>query len=68
MNTSTIGTINRPAGSIVTNRVLRNTCALLALNLQHPGLVLPLVGDFGLVFLTTRFRNSGNRSTTTTNS
>ena len=57
-----------------TNRVLRNTYALLALtllfsavtagitmalNLPHPGLVLTLVGYFGLLFLTTRFRNSG---------
>jgi modulator of FtsH protease len=74
MNTSTIGTLNSPASSIATNRVLRNTYALLALtllfssvtagitmalNLPHPGLVLTLVGYFGLLFLTTRFRNSG---------
>jgi modulator of FtsH protease len=53
---------------------LRNTYALLALtllfsavtagitmalNLPHPGLVLTLAGYFGLLFLTTRFRNSG---------
>ena len=74
MNTSTIGTLNRPASAISTNRVLRNTYALLALtllfssvtagitmalNLPHPGLVLTLAGYFGLLFLTTRFRNSG---------
>jgi modulator of FtsH protease len=74
MNTSTIGTLNSQASSIATNRVLRNTYALLALtllfssvtagvtlalNLPHPGLVLTLVGYFGLLFLTTRFRNSG---------
>jgi modulator of FtsH protease len=74
MNTSTIGTLNSPASSIATTRVLRNTYALLALtllfssvtagismalNLPHPGLVLTLVGYFGLLFLTTRFRNSG---------
>jgi modulator of FtsH protease len=74
MNTSTIGTLNSQASSISTNRVLRNTYALLALtllfssvtagitlalNLPHPGLVLTLVGYFGLLFLTTRFRNSG---------
>jgi len=74
MNTSTIGTLNSPASSIATNRVLRNTYALLALtllfssatagitmalNLPHPGLVLTLAGYFGLLFLTTRFRNSG---------
>jgi len=74
MNTSTIGTLNSPASSIATNRVLRNTYALLALtllfssvtagitmalNLPHPGLLLTLAGYFGLLFLTTRFRNSG---------
>jgi modulator of FtsH protease len=74
MNTSTIGTLNSPASSIATTRVLRNTYALLALtllfsavtagitmalNLPHPGLVVTLVGYFGLLFLTTRFRNSG---------
>jgi modulator of FtsH protease len=74
MNTRTIGTINSPASSITTNRVLRNTYALLALtllfssvtagitmalNLPHPGLLLTLAGYFGLLFLTTRFRNSG---------
>jgi modulator of FtsH protease len=74
MNTSTIGTLNSPASSIATTRVLRNTYALLALtllfsavtagitmalNLPHPGLVVTLVGYFGLLFLTTRFRTSG---------
>jgi len=74
MNTRTIGTINSPASSITTNRVLRNTYALLALTLlfssvtagitmalklPHPGLLLTLAGYFGLLFLTTRFRNSG---------
>jgi modulator of FtsH protease len=74
MNIYTSGTVNVPAQSIATNRVLRNTYALLALtllfssvtagitmvlNLPHPGLVLTLVGYFGLLFLTTRFRNNG---------
>ena len=74
MNTRTIGTITSPASSIATNRVLRNTYALLALtllfssvtagismalNLPHPGLLPTLAGYFGLLFLTTRFRNSG---------
>jgi modulator of FtsH protease len=74
MNTTTIGTINSPASSITTNRVLRNTYALLALtllfssvtagiamalNLPHPGLLLTLAGYFGLLFATTRLRNSG---------
>jgi modulator of FtsH protease len=31
----------------------------MALNLPHPGLVLTLAGYFGLLFLTSRFRNSG---------
>ncbi len=74
MNTYTSGTVNVPAQYVATNRVLRNTYALLALtllfssvtaaitmalNLPHPGLVMTLLGYFGLLFLTTRFRNSG---------
>ena len=73
MNTYPTGAIRRESGVIATNRVLRNTYALLAmtllfsavtagismaLNLPHPGLVLTLVGYFGLLFLTARFRNS----------
>jgi modulator of FtsH protease len=30
----------------------------MALNLPHPGLMITLVGYFGLLFLTTKFRNS----------
>jgi modulator of FtsH protease len=56
-----------------TNRVLRNTYTLLsmtlffsaltagvsmALNLPHPGLLLTLVGYFGLLFATAKFRDS----------
>ena len=56
------------------NRVLRNTYWLLsltllfstaaaaltaALRLPHPGIVITLIGYFGLLFLTTRLRNSG---------
>ncbi len=59
---------------VSTNRVIRNTYMLLSLTLAfsavvagaamafrlpHPGLVLTLVGYFGLLFLTTKFRNSG---------
>ncbi len=67
--------ISRPAISgIEVNQVLKNTYALLSLTLlfsgavaglsmafnwPHPGLLLTLVGYFGLLFLTTRFRNSG---------
>jgi modulator of FtsH protease len=56
---------------LATNRVIRNTYLLLsmtlafsaltaamstALNLPHPGLIITLVGYFGLLYLTTRFR------------
>ncbi|MBT8121797.1 MAG: Bax inhibitor-1/YccA family protein [Gammaproteobacteria bacterium] len=73
MNTFPTGAIGTQTNSIDGNRVLRNTYALLALtllfsaatagismslNLPHPGLVLTLVGYFGLLFLTTRYRNS----------
>ena len=60
--------------AIETNKVLRNTYTLLAmtlafsavtatvsssLNLPHPGIILTLLGYFGLLFFTTKFRNSG---------
>ena len=60
--------------ALATNRVLRNTYGLLsmtllfsaatagvslALNLPHPGLLLTLAGYFGLLFATSKFRNSG---------
>ena len=31
----------------------------MALNLPHPGILITLVGYFGLLFLVSRFRNSG---------
>jgi modulator of FtsH protease len=31
----------------------------MSLNLPHPGLIITLVGYFGLLFLTTKFRDSG---------
>ncbi len=58
----------------VQNRVLKNTYMLLsmtllfsgataglsmALNLPHPGIIITLVGYFGLLFATSKFRNSG---------
>ncbi len=64
----------RTLGSAETSKVLRNTYALLSmtlvfsavtagismtLNLPHPGLLLTLVGYFGLLFATAKFRNSG---------
>jgi len=64
-----------PAGSALSaNRVIRNTYLLLSmtllfsaatagitmtLNLPGPGLLLTLAGYFGLLFLTTKFRNQG---------
>ena len=62
------------ASTLETNKVLRNTYTLLsmtlmfsaltagssmALDLPHPGLLLTLGGYFGLLFLTTKFRDSG---------
>lgn len=56
---------------LVTNKLLRNTYSLLAMtlvfsaltaglsiNLPHPGLIITLIGYFGLLFLTTKLRNS----------
>ena len=74
MNTiNTIGNRSQ-ATTLATNKVLRNTYTLLsmtlmfsaltaggsmALNLPHPGLLLTIGGYFGLLFLTTKFRDSG---------
>lgn len=59
---------------ISSNTVIRNTYLLLSmtllfsaltagvsvvLKLPHPGLIVTLVGYFGLLFLTNRLRNSG---------
>ena len=59
---------------LATNKVIRNTYLLLSvtlllsamtagvavmLKLPHPGLILTLVGYFGLLFVTTKLRNSG---------
>ncbi len=64
---------NNATAVISTNKVIRNTYMLLsmtlafsalvagtamALQLPHPGLILTMVGYFGLLFLTTKFRNS----------
>jgi modulator of FtsH protease len=61
------------AGVLETNKVLRNTYALLAmtlifsastaglsmaLELPHPGVFLTLIGYFGLLFLVSKFQNS----------
>ncbi len=59
--------------ALATNKVIRNTYTLLsmtllfsglvagvsvAMNLPHPGLIITLVGYFGLLFLTSKLRNS----------
>lgn len=64
---------NAIASASTSNKVIRNTYALLsmtllfaavtaavsvALKLPHPGLVVTLIGYFGLLFLTARLRNS----------
>ncbi len=66
--------LSRTTTSVEINRVLRNTYILLSMTLlfcafvaalsvvfnwPYPGLILTLVGYFGLLFLTSRFRNSG---------
>ena len=66
--------INSEQTALSTNKVLRNTYSLLSmtllfsaliaaasmtLSLPHPGIILTLAGYFGLLFLTTRFRNQG---------
>lgn len=63
----------RERSVLATNKVIRNTYVLLsmtlifaaitagaamALNLPHPGLIITLVGYFGLLFLTSKLRNS----------
>ena len=69
-----LATMTRPQASVLaTNKVIRNTYMLLSLTLAfsaltaglsmafalpHPGLILTLVGYFGLLFLTNKFRNS----------
>jgi len=66
--------LSRPeAGVLATNKLLRNTYLLLsmtllfsamtagmsmAFNLPHPGLILTLVGFYGLLFAVSKFRNS----------
>ncbi|MEZ5592892.1 MAG: Bax inhibitor-1/YccA family protein [Gammaproteobacteria bacterium] len=73
VNMNTIARGAPGAASLASHKVLRNTYALLAMTLlfsgamaglslamqwPHPGLLITLVGYFGLLFLTTRFRNS----------
>lgn len=73
MQTSRAVTPDIQTQTLGLNKVLRNTYALLsmtvlfsaltagvtsALNLPHPGIIITLAGYFGLLFLTTKFRNS----------
>jgi modulator of FtsH protease len=73
MNNPVTLTANRSqTATLATNKVIRNTYTLLSmtllfsaltagvsmvLNLPHPGLLLTLGGYFGLLFLTTKFRD-----------
>src|SRR5690606_7541893 len=66
--------VARPeAGILATNKMLKNTYMLLSmtllfsamtaglamsLNLPHPGMIVSMIGYFGLLFLTTKFSNS----------
>jgi modulator of FtsH protease len=74
MNNQVYSVSTTQSSELVINRVLRNTYALLsmtllfsaimagvsmALNWPHPGFVITLVGYFGLLYLTTKLRNSG---------
>jgi modulator of FtsH protease len=75
MNISMINTTAGSQSAVLaSNKVIRNTYTLLSmtllfsaltagvsmvLNLPHPGLLLTLGGYFGLLFATTRFRDSG---------
>ena len=73
MNSSQYTLARQQASVLATNKVIRNTYSLLAmtllfsaatagmsmaLGLPHPGLLLTLVGYFGLLFLTIKLRNS----------
>ncbi|NOX43027.1 MAG: Bax inhibitor-1/YccA family protein [Gammaproteobacteria bacterium] len=67
--------VARPTtGALATNKLIKNTYILLSMtlifsamtagasmmfNLPHPGLIITLVGYFGLLFLTSKFRDSG---------
>lgn len=71
-NLETINTSYSKTSAYASNKVLRNTYTLLSmtllfsaliagismsLNLPHPGIILTLLGYFGLLFLTTKYRD-----------
>jgi len=74
MNYDAQPTVVRSQQSVLANnKLLRNTYSLLAMtlvfsaltaglsmayNLPHPGMIITLIGYFGLLFLTTKLRNS----------
>lgn len=74
MNTSTTNPVQIAQKTVLsTNKMIRNTYTLLsmtllfsalmagismAFNLPHPGLLITLAGYFGLLFATSKFRNS----------
>ena len=73
LNRGNSTTVRAAAHGVEVNKVLRNTYALLSITLlfsaitatlsmvnqwPHPGLIITLVGYFGLLFLARRFRNS----------
>ncbi len=72
-NSIAISTSQSQTAALSTNKVIRNTYTLLSmtllfsamvagvsmtLNLPHPGILLTLGGYFGLLFLTSKFRDS----------
>lgn len=73
MNTKVTAISRTASGALASNKVIKNTYLLLAmtllfsaatagasmaLNLPHPGLIITMVGYFGLLFLTHKFSNS----------
>lgn len=70
----TLSSVNQATvGALATSKLIRNTYALLAMtlvfsgvtaglsmmfNLPHPGMLITLVGYFGLLFLTSKLQNS----------
>jgi modulator of FtsH protease len=65
--------ITKQTSILASNKLIRNTYSLVSMtlafsaatagasmmfNLPHPGILITLVGYFGLLFLTTKFRNS----------
>ncbi|HAS6391596.1 Bax inhibitor-1/YccA family protein [Vibrio vulnificus] len=74
MNSPMFTRTSTQENALQTNKVLRNTYALLSMtllwsaivagvamvmNLPHPGIIITLVGFYGLLFLTEKNRNNG---------